>query len=99
MDNRMFPKSVLDQIRFYEGNEPIKVMAPPKIDVDSRPRKDPFGSILPRLKPIHLTDEQAQELKKIMSTTHKYAICSAATIGEVAAAADAIGLFFAYKNE
>ncbi len=99
MDNRMFPKSVLDQIQFHEGNEPIKVMAPPKIDVDSRPRKDPFGSILPRLKPIHLTDEQVQELKKIMSTTHKYGICSAATIGEVADAVDAIGLFFAYNND
>jgi hypothetical protein len=98
LDNRFFPDSVIDKIQFHDGDEPI-ILRVPKLNVGSRPRKNPFGSILPRLKPIHLTDEQAQELKKIMSTTHKYAICSAVTIGEAADAADAIGLFFAYNND
>ena len=92
-----FFKDVIDKMQFHNGDG-IKISIP-AAHVGVRPRNNPFGSILPRLKPIHLTDEQAQELKKIMSTTHKYAICSAVTIGEAADAADAIGLFFAYNND
>lgn len=55
MDNRMFPKSVMNQIQFHES---IMVMAPPKLDVDSCPRKNPVGSILPRLKPIRLSKQR-----------------------------------------
>lgn len=72
MDNRMFPKSVLEQIQFYEGNEPIKVMAPPKLDVDSCLRKNPFGSILPRLKPIRLSKQRVQEFERLMKTSRQY---------------------------
>lgn len=72
MDNRMFPKSVMDQIQFHEGNEPIMVMAPPKLDVDSCPCKNLFDSILPRPKPIHLSKQQVQELERLMKTPRQY---------------------------
>lgn len=92
-----FFKDVIDKIQFHNGDG-IKIFLP-VARVGVRPRKNPFGSIVPRPKPFRLSEKEKDEINSLCATTHRYAAVGAVNHEELMTTVVALHVSFNQINK